>query len=79
MARPLPLQERIELAEAVVELVWLQIQDLPKSRGGVIMDHRYQVERDLHMAKIDEFLDRMLPMYDERILLAAGNLDAEIA
>ena len=68
MANPIPLQERIELAEAVVELVWAQIGELPKSRGGVIMDYRHQIERDLLMAKIDGFLDRMLPMYDQRRL-----------
>lgn len=76
MANPIPLQERIELAEAVVELVWAQIAELPKSRGGVIMDHRHKIQRDLLMDKIDSFLDRMLPMYDQRRLEAAMAAEA---
>ena len=78
--QPLPLHLRIDLAEAFCELVWTTIQTLPASRGGVIADARYRVLRDAEMAKIDRMLEEMLPWYDERILLAAGNLDApEIA
>ena len=75
----LPLDLRIDLAEAFVELSWAQIAMIPPSRGGVIADHHYAVERAAHMVAIDAMLDAMLPMYDLRAIQAAGNLDAEIA
>ena len=68
MPAELPLQTRIDLAEAFIELAWTQIKELPPSRGGTIADHRWQTEHEAHMLRIDAMLDAMLPMYDQRAL-----------
>lgn len=64
---PAPLHERIELAEAVVELYWANIKDLPAPRGFDSM-RTYQAAKDSQMAKIDRVLEAMLGMYDQRRL-----------
>lgn len=69
MAR-IPLNERIDLAEAFVELSWLRLLEIPQPRSGIIEMARYQRLRAEAMRPIDAMLDRMLGMYDERALAA---------
>lgn len=66
MAGPAPLHQRIELAEAYIELVWTNIKLLPPSRGGIIADSRVAKVREAEMAKIDWMLDKLALMYLER-------------
>lgn len=72
-AEPVPLQQRLELAEAFCELIWGIIQDIPASRGGVIADARYATARAEQMVKLDRMLEEMLPWYDQRVLEGADH------
>lgn len=70
-AAEIPLQQRIELAEAFIELSWARVKAIPPGRGW---DGHREAEkvREAEMAAIDAMLDRMLPMYDMRTLQAAS-------
>jgi hypothetical protein len=61
--KPIPLDLRIDLAEAVVELSWKRI---PKPRTGVIEQARWRVTYALQLAEIDYMLDQLGVMYLER-------------
>ena len=69
-ATPLPLGQRIELAEAFLTLIWTRIQAGPKSRGGILEDARWRQRNTDDLEAIDLMLDKLLPMYDERALQA---------
>lgn len=75
MPRPIPLQQRIELAEAFVELAWARLQTIPPPRSGVIEVARYQRQRDAAMWPIDAMLDALLGMYDERALTGVASCE----
>jgi len=62
---PLPLEARIELAEAFIELTWAGI---PKARSGVIQEARWRAANAGALESIDFMLDKLLALYDERAL-----------
>jgi hypothetical protein len=66
VSAPPTLQQRIEFAEACIELGWAHIQALPASRGGIIEDARYATRRANCMTEIDKWLDQLGVMYLER-------------
>jgi hypothetical protein len=68
---PIPLHRQIELAEAFIELSWARLKAIPEARGWET-GRQYDALRAAEMAGIDAMLDRMLPMYDLRILQAVS-------
>jgi hypothetical protein len=61
--KPIPLDLRIDLAEAVIELSWARI---PKPRTGLIEQARWRNAYALQLAEIDYMLDQLALMYLER-------------
>jgi hypothetical protein len=63
MPRPVPIDMRIELAEAFIELAWAT---LPAHRAGIIEEARWRTTNQKALAEIDRMLDQLGVMYLER-------------
>jgi hypothetical protein len=68
---PIPLQQRIDLAEAFIELSWQRYKRIPAGRGWE-SERQAAALRAAEMAGIDAMLDQMLPWYDLRTLQAVS-------